>query len=188
VRRFVLSALLLGALAACTAPTPPRQPKMPSPEMVRPDTAEPRPPTPPSGHAKPAMLRAEQHLQCVPYAREVSGVRIRGDAWTWWNSAKGRYARGARPRVGAVVQLDTGPKRGHLAVVRAVADSRRIIVDHANWLNQGRIHRNTPMVDVSKANDWSRVRVWYTPGDQLGASTYRVQGFIYPEQRTARAE
>ena len=32
------------------------------------------------------------YLQCVPYARQVSGIRIYGDAHTWWDQAEGRYA------------------------------------------------------------------------------------------------
>jgi len=129
-------------------------------------------------------------LQCVPYAREAAGIEIYGDAWTWWDSAAGRYARGGKPRVGAVVQLQVKhAQRGHLAYVSEIVSSREIIVDHANWLNRGKIHRHTPMVDVSPNNDWSRVRVWYTPGGHLGGSTYPVVGFIYPhdEQRTASA-
>src|SRR3546814_13417919 len=70
------------------------------------------------------------------------------------------------PRAGAVLVLGkTGRlRRGHLAVVAEVRSSREIIVHQANWLNGGRIHRYTPVRDVSKNNDWSAVRVWYTPG------------------------
>ena len=35
------------------------------------------------------------------------------------------------------------------------------------------------MRDVSKNNDWSVVRVWYTPGQVLGKRSYAVSGFIY---------
>ena len=75
--------------------------------------------------------------------------------------------------------------RGHLAVVKRLVSPREIVVDHANWLNRGRIHLGTPVRDVSKANDWSKVRVWYTPGKVLGRSTYRTYGFIYPRTQTA---
>src|SRR3546814_993934 len=37
-------------------------------------------------------------LQCVPYARTVSGVRIYGDALTWWDQAENHYKRGHAPR------------------------------------------------------------------------------------------
>ena len=69
---------------------------------------------------------------------------------------------------------------GHLAVVTRVINSRQVLVDHANWLNRGRIHRSAPVIDVSPANDWSAVRVWYIPGNTLGARTYPAHGFIHP--------
>ena len=45
-------------------------------------------------------------LQCVPFARENSGVELVGNAHTWWNSAAGVYERGARPEVGSVLKQD----------------------------------------------------------------------------------
>ena len=30
-------------------------------------------------------------LQCVPYAREHSGIKLFGDAYTWWDQAEGKY-------------------------------------------------------------------------------------------------
>jgi hypothetical protein len=134
---------------------------------------------------RPAMYAPARPLQCVPYARQASGIQIRGDAWTWWDQADGRYPRGWRPRAGSVMVLETGRKRGHVAYVKEVRGPREIVVDHANWLNRGHIHENTPVRDVSRANDWSKVRVWYVPGDHLGGSAYEVVGFIYPDQRTA---
>ena len=53
-----------------------------------------------------------------------------------------------------------GPDRAHVAVVRDVVSPREIRVDHANWLNDGSIYLNDPVVDVSPDNDWSQVRVW----------------------------
>ncbi len=187
--RAALPIALLFALAACsgapkpTAKAPPQNTelKLPSPQTATPrQTAKPR--------AQPALYSPGSPLQCVPFAREAAGIEIYGDAWTWWDSAAGRYSRGSKPRMGSVVQLKVNhAERGHLAYVSEVVSSREIIVDHANWLNRGKIHRNTPMVDVSPNNDWSQVRVWYTPGGHLGGSTYPVVGFIYPheEQRTA---
>ncbi|HEY9538001.1 MAG TPA: CHAP domain-containing protein, partial [Kiloniellaceae bacterium] len=133
--------------------------------------------------ARPAILAPARPLQCVPYARKVSGIALRGDAWTWWKQADGRYAKGKTPRAGAVLVLGkTGRlRRGHLAVVAEVRSSREIIVHQANWLNGGRIHRYTPVRDVSKNNDWSAVRVWYTPGRVYGAHRYAAYGFIYPK-------
>ena len=126
-------------------------------------------------------------LECVPYARSISKVALRGDAWTWWQAAEGRYLRNGSPKPGSVLVLGSGGRsRGHVAVVSQVIDSRLIVVDHANWLNRGRIHNNTPVRDVSSANHWSRVNVWYTPGGHWGARTYPVRGFIHPQQVAAR--
>ncbi len=46
-----------------------------------------------------------------------------------------------------------GRSLGHIAVVTRINGPRDIIVDHANWLNRGRIHLGTPVRDVSKNND-----------------------------------
>ncbi len=130
-----------------------------------------------------ASIETPAHpLQCVTFARELSGVNLRGDAGSWWKLAAGHYARSNQPSLGAVLVLTgyAGPHRGHLAVVTEVDSSRRILVDHANWLNDGRIYRNDPVVDVSPDNDWSEVRVWNAQTNTLGVRTYLVQGFIGP--------
>ena len=126
-------------------------------------------------------------LECVPYARAASGIDIRGDAWTWWRAAGGRYRTGQRPAVGSVLVLKRTARLrgGHLAVVTAMLNSREILVDQANWLNQGEIHISTPVRDVSAKNEWSAVRVWYIPGDTYGSRTYAAHGFIYPERLAA---
>ena len=128
----------------------------------------------------PRVVHAAQPLQCVPYARWKSGVTIWGDAWHWWEKASGRFGRSSEPESGSVLVLkgysDNG--RGHVAVVRKIINSREIVVDHANWLNGGEINLDSPVMDVSDDNDWSRVRVWYTPGDHYGGRVYDVQGFI----------
>lgn len=136
------------------------------------------------------IVPASKPLQCVPYARKISGVEIYGDAWTWWKSAEGRFARGRSPEVGAVLVMKKTRRLrlGHVAVVKQIVNSRTIIVDQANWLNRGRIHLNTAVLDVSPKNDWSAVRVWYTPGGRYGARTYPAHGFIYagsPQVRQA---
>src|SRR6478672_2506999 len=43
------------------------------------------------------QTQGERYSQCVPYARDYSGIQIFGDAWTWWTQANGRYARGQLP-------------------------------------------------------------------------------------------
>jgi len=72
-------------------------------------------------------------------------------------------------------------------VVKEVVNQRIIIVDQANWLNRGQIHLNTAVLDVSLKNDWSAVRVWYTPGTRFGSRTYTAHGFIYPKTPMLRA-
>ncbi|MDJ0946789.1 MAG: CHAP domain-containing protein [Kiloniellales bacterium] len=126
-------------------------------------------------------------LQCVPYARRISGIEIRGDAWTWWRAAAGRYARRHTPMAGSVLVLGRSRqlRGGHIAVVEAVLNDRVILISHANWLNRGRVHENTPVVDVSPENDWSLVRIWYTPGRTLGGRSYPAKGFIYPKRPSA---
>lgn len=130
--------------------------------------------------ADPKIVSGARRVQCVPYARRLSGLSLRGDAWTWWHGAKGQYKRSSTPSVGAVIVLDRSDRlrHGHIAVVTKVINSREILVEHANWLNKGRIHKEQPVLDVSRKNDWSAVRVWYTPGDQMGARTYPVAGFV----------
>jgi surface antigen len=124
-------------------------------------------------------------LQCVPYAREHSGIRIYGDAYTWWDKAAGKYPRSALPEPGAVLVLNNyaGPQRGHVAVVRRVVSQREIRVDHANWLDDGSIYVNHPVEDVSSDNDWSVVRVYNLKTGGWGGKLYPVQGFIGGKDR-----
>ena len=132
---------------------------------------------------KPKIVAPRKPLQCVPYARMVSGIALRGDAHTWWKNAEGKFRRGHLPSPGAVMVVKGSSKTplGHLAVVTKILNEREILVDHANWLNNEQIHLATPVIDVSAANDWSAIRVWYTPGAQYGANVYPVAGFIYPD-------
>jgi CHAP domain len=123
-------------------------------------------------------------LQCVPYARFISGIALRGDAWTWWDKADGIYARGGNPEPGAILSFP-GIERmplGHVAVVTQVLTTRKILVDHANWPNafilHGAISRDIQVVDVSPDNDWTLVRVQFGEGGPLG-SIYPANGFIY---------
>jgi CHAP domain len=123
-------------------------------------------------------------LQCVPYARFMSGIGLSGDAWTWWDKAAGLYARGSLPEPGAVLSFP-GVERmplGHVAVVTQVLSARKILIDHANWPNafvqHGAISRDVQVVDLSPANDWTEVRVQFGEGGPLG-SIYAANGFIY---------
>jgi hypothetical protein len=128
-------------------------------------------------------------LECVPYARARSGVRLFGNAGQWWVSANGHYARGHMPLLGSVIVLTgyAGPGRGHLGVVSALVSDREIRVDHANWLGNGSIILADPFVDVSPDNDWTEVRVWNPLSGTWGLKTYLVAGFIGPS-RTPRSD
>ena len=131
----------------------------------------------------PKIVHTSARIQCVPYARKESGVNLRGDAKSWWTLAAGKYDREKTPAVGSVIVMRgyNGADRGHVAVVRAILSDRAIVVDHANWLNQGEITLNVPVKDVSKKGDWSEVRVWHIPGAEWGRRVYGALGFIRPE-------
>jgi surface antigen len=122
----------------------------------------------------------QKPLQCAPYARDHSAVKIHGDAWTWWDQAEGKFSRGTQPQMGAVMVLNNyaGSQRGHVAVVRKIVSPREIRVDHANWLDDGSIYLNNPVEDVSAENDWSKVRVYNIKTGGWGSNIYPVQGFI----------
>lgn len=128
------------------------------------------------------------YLQCVPYARQVTGVRIFGDAHTWWSQAEGRYARGFKPRVGAVMAFRPhgNSRLGHVAAVSRIVDSRTVLIRHANWSpingRRGQIEDNVRAIDVSPNNDWSEVRVWYAPLGALGGTHWPLHGFIYNDK------
>ena len=132
------------------------------------------------GTARVENVAGQKPLQCVPYAREHSPVKIFGDAWTWWDQASGKYERGASPANGTVMVLHNyaGPDHGHVAVVRRIVSAREIRIDHANWLNDGSIYVNNPVVDVSATNDWSAVKVFNIQTGAWGGKTYPVKGFI----------
>jgi len=67
-------------------------------------------------------------ISCVPYAREVSGILVAGNASQWWDNASGQYARGYRPEPGSVLTFrGNGRMRlGHVAVVRRVLNGREV--------------------------------------------------------------
>jgi len=132
--------------------------------------------------APPQVADYAARLQCVPFARNASGIEIYGDANTWWRQAEGRYPRSSSPAPGSVYVIRgyNNPGRGHVSVVTEIVSSRVIRVDHANWLNGGEISVNVPVMDVSPENDWSEVRVWHIPGGHWGGRIYSAQGFIHP--------
>ncbi len=127
------------------------------------------------------------HWECVPIARILSGIQIRGNALTWWGQAEGRYARGSQPKRGAVLAFKPYGSMvlGHVAAVSRVIDDRTILVTHSNWSpingQKGQIERDVKVIDVSDSGDWSAVRVWYAPLQNLGTTAWPVHGFIYPD-------
>lgn len=120
-------------------------------------------------------------LQCAPFARQVSGIDIHGNANSWWGQAEGRYDRGQEPRVGAVLAFSSSRSMpvGHVAMVSKVVNAREVLLTHANWSYRGGIERDVRAVDVSPNNDWSDVRVWYGPIGNLGRRSNPAKGFIY---------
>ncbi len=117
-------------------------------------------------------------IWCVPFAREVSGINLQGNAKTWWEKAENVYPKGQKPVVGSVLNFRSTKSMpmGHVAVVSRVISERKILIDHANW-QRNKVSLNMVVVDVSSRNDWSAVRVETLP-NTLG-SVYPTYGFIY---------
>lgn len=135
------------------------------------------------GKARHAAGARSWGISCVPYARQVSGILVPGNAWQWWENAAGLYARGDRPEPGSVLNFRANGRMrlGHVAVVTRVVNAREIIVDQANWPNAGMVGgvtHDTAVVDVSEANNWSAVRVELGHRAEFG-SVYPTYGFIY---------
>lgn len=118
-------------------------------------------------------------VECAPFARALSGVRLSGDAADWWPEADGRYARSDTPSVGSVLVLRRSARlsSGHVAVVSQVVGRREVLVTQANWVH-GRVSEDQPVLDVSEDNDWSLVRIWWPPVGQMGVTEYAAYGFV----------
>jgi surface antigen len=130
-------------------------------------------------------INSNKYWSCVPFVKAISTVQLSGDGWRWWDNAKGQYDRGNAPKEGSVLvfKRKKGLNRGHVALVREVVDKRTVRLDHANWgtgSQKGKIDLGVIARDVSKKNDWSAVRVWYSPINDLGSTAYPVYGFVYP--------
>lgn len=136
-----------------------------------------------------AIPAQAQFYQCVAYAREATGVTIRGNANTWWGQAEGKYARGKAPKPGAILAFKSmrGMPMGHVAVVAKVVGDRELLLDHANWSRRGKVERGVRAIDVSPEGDWSQVRVWYGGIGDLGKRVNYANGFIYPDARVEAA-
>lgn len=137
----------------------------------------------------PSAARADDpYWQCVTFARMFSGIQIFGDAWTWWRQAADNFRTGRRPETGSVLVFrpEGRMSRGHVAVVSDILTDRVVRVTHANWGgSRGKVEENVTVVDVSPANDWSQVKVWYNPINGLGTTVYPTYGFIYKGARDA---
>lgn len=169
-KQMLGAGLLVFALGACAS--------TPAPIASRPGPAW----SGPQVDARNARVAdPSARLQCVPYARQASGIEIYGNANTWWAQAEGRYPRSNTPAEGSVFAMRgyNTTARGHVAVVAEIVSDRIIRVDHANWLNHGEISVGVPVLDVSPNNDWSEVRVWHIPGGHWGGRTYQADGFIH---------
>jgi surface antigen len=152
-RRFQSAFLLLAAVSACAGPRL-------------------------DGAGRAARYRG---LECAPYARELTGIALYGDAADWWDEASGHYARASTPVIGAALVFRRSARlaSGHVSVVSNIVGQRQILVMQANWV-PGELDEDQLVVDVSELNDWTAVRVWYPPSGQLGAHTYEAYGFILP--------
>ena len=136
--------------------------------------------------ASPALA---QFWQCAPYAREISGIQLRGNANTWWGQAAGRYERGHAPKAGSVLAFEATRRMrvGHVAMVSKVVSEREVLLTHANWSRRGSVETDVRAIDVSAAGDWSMVKVWYGPQHGLGTSAYPTSGFIYSDRASLPA-
>lgn len=138
-----------------------------------------------SALAPMTAVASDRYWQCVTWARQVSGIQIFGDAHTWWRQAVGRFRTGDRPEVGSVLAFRSHGRmtRGHVAVVAEVLTPRVIRINHANWGgSRGRVEENVTVVDASARGDWSAVKVWYGPSNDLGTTVYPTHGFIHRDR------
>jgi hypothetical protein len=129
---------------------------------------------------------AESPEQCVPYARRMSGIDLRGDAYSWWDQAgpSQSYSRGQTPRLGAVLVLARTKQmpQGHLSVINRLIDSRHVGVTHSNWgsdrTSRRVVYDSMVAEDLSLSNNWTRVRFWNYDKNCFGFP-YAAKGFIY---------
>jgi hypothetical protein len=128
----------------------------------------------------PSVETPLHRLYCVEYARLRSGLAIFGNASQWWSRARNLYTEVTQPVADAVMVFSRSRRiaKGHVAVVTKIVSAREIQVDQANWQNHGEIDHATPVLDVSRDNDWSKVRVWDMRSGQFGTHVYPVSGFI----------
>lgn len=100
--RLLYSILLLLALAACGSRSP-------------------------DGPQVGDYIGGSVPLDCAPFARALSGIRLSGAAADWWSQADGRYTRGDSASIGSVLVLRRSGRlpSGHVAVVSQVLGRRQ---------------------------------------------------------------
>lgn len=149
-------------------------------------------PAPSSSHARVAPAAFDSGslpppTQCVLFARDFTGARLRGNAYAWWDAAAGVYPRSDVPHPDTILVLrSTSQLRlGHVGVVKKIVGPREILLTHANWGSDDPtrrvVHDSTAVVDVSPRNDWSELRFWNAPAHAFG-KVYAAYGFIYPKR------
>jgi hypothetical protein len=142
----------------------------------------------PARHRAPAPK--QQGINCVQFVKQVTDFGLSGNGWQWWDRAEGVYERGMRPELGSVMVFKRSGRmvNGHIAIVSQLVDERTIRIDHANWAprgpRKGKIDQAVQVQDISEANDWSLVRMWYEPADAFGRP-YPVYGFVHPKNAPA---
>jgi|GEM_PF-1748415 len=130
-----------------------------------------------------AVTAPAEAQYCVRYARSITGLEVSGNAWAWWDNAAGLYPRGNEPMIGSVLVFRRGGggmRLGHVSAVSGIVDDRTILVTHS--FGGPYLWRDVPIIDVSDANDWTRVRVWHGPTQQLGTTRFATYGFVYPRE------
>jgi len=167
--RFWISFAVLGALTACSSEPAP---------VAR------------GGGVRVASLSPvglPPPTQCVLFARDFTGVHLRGDAYAWWDAASGVYPKSDVPHADTILVLRSTPQLhlGHVGVVKKVVGPRELLLTHANWGSDDPtrrvVHDSTAVVDVSPENNWSQVRFWNAPSHAFG-KVYAAYGFIYPKR------
>jgi hypothetical protein len=121
-------------------------------------------------------------VDCAPFARALTGIRLSGSAADWWHQAEGRYRRTRVPAVGSILVFRRSGRlsSGHVAVVSQLVSPHRIKVIQANWVHH-RVSEDQLVIDVSRDGDWSAVRVWWPPSGQMGVADYPTFGFVRPD-------
>lgn len=133
-------------------------------------------------HRRVGRRAPHRVIECVGFIHLATNFQIHGNAKDWWvRAAAKHYERGHVPEVASVLSFKPSGTMvlGHVALVKKLIDDRTILIDHAHWGSSG-ITRNITVVDVSRHNNWSKVRVSILHHPDLFGRVYPTNGFIYP--------